>query len=688
MCVCRRCQRLAAAMDDDVVCGVDEEVADIMDVAFRAAHAHGAAEIGFEHVLHAMTSLAVGRAWLASASVNIAWLREEAAQVMAETGHSAAERFGPLSYVPTLAGDVATALEFGAADARARGAAFAQPGDFLAVLMAYQPGDEVLSDLFSVLHAGQRDFRYAVTGTAEIGMQGGADVNGAGSKDETLAVDAREGAAHMLDVRVALSDLDVRLEVIEARADEDRQRIVSALHELSRQRERLPAAEDWQSQMQAFVTQLDAMQRQLAELAAGEVLRGNPANAFGSSGDGADGQIAKQSGSDANGARLAADRERDRRIAGLVGMLERQTRGLERLSQIVARLEHAEVAATSGSLPNVANSDRAPVEAGANTRPGEGECARAGWGSDAAASAVVASAAAKLAMRASQEGRSESLSAPVRAEHSSGEASAQRQADRSHGGFQIRSSRMRGSGRPAGAIRARARRLTSRQFERLRFAQVARLGLRGRPKRRERSWWRWLADRERWRSARQRGGRFRAFGERFNHRGGASSRRSQSSRLVHAGGVDRGKQEKRFYLSMDDDIVDAPSIGPKTAERLRPARVFTVRDLLNADADAVADAVTARHITAQAVRDWQDQARLVITIPFLRGTHAQLLVGSGFRTFEEVALADQATLMSAVLKFATTREGQSILRNGPPPDLQKIVKWMEHALESEPARAA
>lgn len=139
---------------------------------------------------------------------------------------------------------------------------------------------------------------------------------------------------------------------------------------------------------------------------------------------------------------------------------------------------------------------------------------------------------------------------------------------------------------------------------------------------------------------------------------------------------------------MDDDIVDAPSIGPKTAERLRPARVFTVRDLLNADADAVADAVTARHITAQAVRDWQDQARLVITIPFLRGTHAQLLVGSGFRTFEEVALADQATLMSAVLKFATTREGQSILRNGPPPDLQKIVKWMEHALESEPARAA
>ena len=30
-----------------------------------------------------------------------------------------------------------------------------------------------------------------------------------------------------------------------------------------------------------------------------------------------------------------------------------------------------------------------------------------------------------------------------------------------------------------------------------------------------------------------------------------------------------GQVAKRFYLAMDDDIVDAPSIGPRTAERLR-----------------------------------------------------------------------------------------------------------------------
>jgi hypothetical protein len=112
-------------------------------------------------------------------------------------------------------------------------------------------------------------------------------------------------------------------------------------------------------------------------------------------------------------------------------------------------------------------------------------------------------------------------------------------------------------------------------------------------------------------------------------------------------------------------MVDASSIGPKTAARLRSARIFTVCELLDADPEEGATIVTVRYITAQAVRDRQDQARSVIAVPFLGGTHTQLLVGPGFCTYESVALADQATLMSAILKLATTREGQSIPRNGP-----------------------
>ena len=40
--------------------------------------------------------------------------------------------------------------------------------------------------------------------------------------------------------------------------------------------------------------------------------------------------------------------------------------------------------------------------------------------------------------------------------------------------------------------------------------------------------------------------------------------------------------------------------------------------------------VGVRHITAERITSWQHQARLVCTIPWLRGTHAQILVGAGY----------------------------------------------------------
>ncbi|MGD9784706.1 MAG: DUF4332 domain-containing protein [Hyphomicrobiaceae bacterium] len=153
-------------------------------------------------------------------------------------------------------------------------------------------------------------------------------------------------------------------------------------------------------------------------------------------------------------------------------------------------------------------------------------------------------------------------------------------------------------------------------------------------------------------------------------------------------GRGRPAREKRFYLALDHDIAHAPSIGPRTAERLRAAGVVKVRDLMTADLAGVAASVPVRYVTEVALRDWRDQARLVCTVPFLRGTHAQLLVGAGYRSPEAVAAADPVELMSAILRFATTREGQSVLRSGPPPDSDKVKGWMLNAAEAEPARAA
>ena len=135
----------------------------------------------------------------------------------------------------------------------------------------------------------------------------------------------------------------------------------------------------------------------------------------------------------------------------------------------------------------------------------------------------------------------------------------------------------------------------------------------------------------------------------------------------------------RTYLSMNDDVEAAPSIGPKTAARLYAIGIRTVADLIDADPFAAEESLGARHITADTIADWQDQAHLVMAIPDLRGTHAQILVGAGYRSIESIGAADPTGLSADVLKFASTSEGQRVLRDGDAPDLEVIKRWIDNA---------
>lgn len=137
--------------------------------------------------------------------------------------------------------------------------------------------------------------------------------------------------------------------------------------------------------------------------------------------------------------------------------------------------------------------------------------------------------------------------------------------------------------------------------------------------------------------------------------------------------------ETRVYLHETDDLEAAPSIGPKTADRFAAIEIHTVRDFLKQDPEELADKLNDPHIDAETLLEWQDQAKLVMAVPGLRGTHAQLLVGSGYKTAQSVADADPLDLSTSVLKYATTSAGKRILREGRPPDIEKIKSWVEYA---------
>ncbi len=136
---------------------------------------------------------------------------------------------------------------------------------------------------------------------------------------------------------------------------------------------------------------------------------------------------------------------------------------------------------------------------------------------------------------------------------------------------------------------------------------------------------------------------------------------------------------QRAYLALTDNVEKGPSIGPKMAERLLAVGIDTVEQLLAADPAKVAADLGDRHVTAEDVTDWKDQARLMVEVPGLRGGQAQLLTGAGFRSRADLSGASAADVSARVLAYASSSEGKRLLRDGAVPDLQRIEEWVSIA---------
>ncbi len=148
--------------------------------------------------------------------------------------------------------------------------------------------------------------------------------------------------------------------------------------------------------------------------------------------------------------------------------------------------------------------------------------------------------------------------------------------------------------------------------------------------------------------------------------------------------VDR--KAPRIRLTREALVVDAPSIGPKTAGRFYAIGVKTVGDLLDISADDASKEIKASHVSAKVIREWQAQALLACSVPDITGTTAQMLVGAGVLTPDDLASAEPAFLLQAIAEFARTKEGEGALRGAAPPDQSKVEKWIASA-KTQPSAA-
>ena len=166
--------------------------------------------------------------------------------------------------------------------------------------------------------------------------------------------------------------------------------------------------------------------------------------------------------------------------------------------------------------------------------------------------------------------------------------------------------------------------------------------------------------------------------------------REDAGQAVAKFNVYAGKSDStwKFYLDLASPVVDAPTIGPKMAQKLESIRVKNIGDLLAAESGDVAQAMGEKGVTAATVEIWKSQSMLVCRIPNLRGQDAQLLVAAGYSTAESIAQASAETLIEAIARVASTKQGLRFLRGGNPPDRDRILSWIEWSKHSRLVQAA
>jgi hypothetical protein len=144
----------------------------------------------------------------------------------------------------------------------------------------------------------------------------------------------------------------------------------------------------------------------------------------------------------------------------------------------------------------------------------------------------------------------------------------------------------------------------------------------------------------------------------------------------------------RFYLDLQDPVVDAPSIGPKTAAKFQQVGIRLVRDLLSHGAPDIAARMGKDCIPIADLNTWQLQAQLMCQVPGLRGHDVQMLVACGVTSASQLASAEPGQLHRQICRFAETPFARRLIRDASAPDLSEVQDWCSWARFTASAKAA
>jgi len=132
------------------------------------------------------------------------------------------------------------------------------------------------------------------------------------------------------------------------------------------------------------------------------------------------------------------------------------------------------------------------------------------------------------------------------------------------------------------------------------------------------------------------------------------------------------------HWTLESNVADVLSLGPRTAGRLMRLGIRTVAQLLAAKPQAVAGRLRDDRFTAEIVADWQREAQLLLEVPTLAGNVARLLAAAGYASAQRVARATPTELLAALDQLATS----------PRPSVPEVNSWIQCAQQSLADRAA